>query len=77
MAISERNIIPVVVRRTSERVVRRRVDLDVGRRPAWGSRLLVANVTFVLSVASFHLLGVYVWDLPSPKAKKLGKVREA
>ena len=45
MAISERKIMPVVVRRTRARVVRRRVDLDVGRRPAWGSRLLVANVT--------------------------------
>ena len=45
MAISERKIMPVVVRRTRARVVRRRVDLDMGRRPAWGSRLLVANVT--------------------------------
>ena len=34
MAISERKIMPVVVRRTRARVVRRRVDLDVGRRPA-------------------------------------------
>ena len=58
MAISERKIMPAIVRRTRAKVLRRRADLDMGRRPAWGRRLLVANVTLY-----FQYLVKYVVDL--------------
>ena len=66
---------PVTVRRVRASLLRRLVDFEVGRRPAYGKRFAVANVTACNQHS--HLEECKDFHLPSPKAKKLGNVLEA